>query len=443
MPNTYVALDKVTVGTAVASVTFSSISSAYTDLVVVVSGQVASAGIVLKIQFNSDTASNYSMTELYGTGSSAASSRRTSQTSIETSYNLVNFDNGNIGNALINVMNYSNTTTYKTLLARTNSPSATYPGTVASVGLWRSTAAINSMTLFAAANFSSGSTFSLYGIANADQGSAKATGGIITEDSQYYYHTFAASGTFTPKQSLTADVLVVAGGGGGGSTYGGGGGAGGLLVSVSQSLTAIAYTCTVGAGGPGSISGANPDSAKGINSQFGAVTASVGGGGGGNDYTDRLGRSGGSGGGGSNAAGAAGTSGQGNTGGTGTGSPNYGGGGGGGAGAVGSNGTTTVGGSGGAGSSAYSSWGAVTGTGQLDSSIYYYAGGGGAGTFQGGTAGTGGLGGGGRAGTAGGNNNGIAGSANTGGGGGGGSYQSVNAVGGAGGSGLIIVRYAK
>jgi hypothetical protein len=167
MPVTYIPLATQTLSSAAASVTFSSIPATYTDLVVVVSGQVASVGTVLKIQFNSDTATNYSMTELYGTGSSAASARRTSQTSIETSYNLVNFDNGNIGNALINVMNYSNATTNKTVLARTNSPSATYPGTVATVGLWRSTAAINSMTLFASANFSIGSTFSLYGIASA------------------------------------------------------------------------------------------------------------------------------------------------------------------------------------------------------------------------------------------------------------------------------------
>jgi hypothetical protein len=41
-------------------------------------------------------------------------------------------------------------------------------------------------------------TATLYGIANADQGAAKATGGIITEDSQYWYHTFGASSAFIP-----------------------------------------------------------------------------------------------------------------------------------------------------------------------------------------------------------------------------------------------------
>jgi hypothetical protein len=393
---------------------------------------------VLKIQFNSDTASNYSMTELYGTGSSAASSRRTSQTSIETSYNLVNFDNGNIGNALINVMNYSNTTTYKTLLARTNSPSATYPGTVASVGLWRSTAAINSMTLFAAANFSSGSTFSLYGIANADQGAAKATGGIITEDSQYWYHTFGASSAFIPKQSLTCDVLVVAGGGGGGSSAAGGGGAGGLLYYSSQSLTAISYNVTVGAGGTSAI---NTRGGNGVNSTFGSLTAATGGGGGaGNQTSQNPGSNGGSGGGAAifasdNSAGSASPSGQGNNGGASTSSPSGCGGGGGGAGAAGGTG------SGGDGVSTYSSFGLVTSTGENISGTVWYAGGGG-GSRQNSSANAAPAGKGG--GTAGAITltNASNSPANTGGGAGAG-WDQGSPLGGKGGSGVIIVRYAK
>jgi hypothetical protein len=60
-------------------------------------------------------------------------------------------------------MNYSNTTTYKTVLLRSNNASAI---TVATVGLWRSTSAINTIKIYAdgAAVFSVGSTFTLYGI---------------------------------------------------------------------------------------------------------------------------------------------------------------------------------------------------------------------------------------------------------------------------------------
>ncbi len=61
----------------------------------------------------------------------------------------------------INVMNYSNTTTYKTILSRS---SDLY--TEASVNLWRNTAAITSIIIGAqgAYTFSAGSTFTLYGI---------------------------------------------------------------------------------------------------------------------------------------------------------------------------------------------------------------------------------------------------------------------------------------
>jgi hypothetical protein len=143
-------------------------------------------------------------------------------------------------------------------------------------------------------NYAAGSTFSLYGIAS-QEAAAKATGGMVTSDANYYYHTFTASGTFTPKQSISADILVVAGGGSGGGGRAGGGGAGGLLVHTSQSLTATGYTCTVGAGA--SANSGNVNGNQGSNSQFGALTASVGGGFGASAFISVNGGNGGSGGG--------------------------------------------------------------------------------------------------------------------------------------------------
>jgi hypothetical protein len=62
-------------------------------------------------------------------------------------------------------MNYSNTTTFKTMLNRSNVPST---GTGATVGLWRNTAAISSLTITSeSGNLQSGSTFTLYGILKA------------------------------------------------------------------------------------------------------------------------------------------------------------------------------------------------------------------------------------------------------------------------------------
>ena len=43
---------------------------------------------------------------------------------------------------------------------------------------------------------------------------AKASGGLIYTDSAYVYHVFISNGTFTPIQSLIADISVIAGGGG-------------------------------------------------------------------------------------------------------------------------------------------------------------------------------------------------------------------------------------
>jgi hypothetical protein len=151
---------------------------------------------------------------------------------------------------------------------------------------------------------------------------------------------------WTGLSSVTASYLVVAGGGGAGSF--GGGGAGGFQTGTTSLNPTQSFTVTVGAGGPGVVSGPSgggTNGTNGVNSQFGTLTASVGGGAGGGYITNLNGSTGGSGGGGGyfGTAGAA-TSGQGNAGGVG----NVGGAGGGGANAttgVGSNG----GGSGGGG----------------------------------------------------------------------------------------------
>ena len=468
MPNTYVALTSQTVtGSPVSSVNLSlSGISGYTDLRLVIGGTTTVTGYAFTLGVNGDTGSNYSQTLLSGSGSAAQSTRYNNATTTQTYIGgwVAGYDSTQPSTLLLDFMNYSNTTTNKTILYRANSATKSVE---AGQILWRNTVAITSITIYAqsGSNIAVGTTFSLYGIANADQGAAKATGGIITEDATYWYHTFGASGAFIPKQSLTCDVLVVAGGGGGGSYRAGGGGAGGLLFYSAQSLTAISHTVTVGAGGTGAaqsnLTAVGAVGTSGVNSQFASLTAATGGGRGGAPNGGTAGAAGGSGGGSAadpsftpNAGGAASPSGQGNTGGASNSfaSPYYGAGGGGGAGAVGSNGTSASGGgAGGIGSSAYSSWGIATGTGQNSSGTYYYAGGGAGGEFTGiasTTAKSGGLGGGGStvATTSATASNGGAGTVNTG-GGGAGSVSTDNAGvmgnGGAGGSGIVIVRYLK
>ncbi len=147
-----------------ASVTFSSISGSYTDLVLVFNGGVDTSNGGLRMELNSDTGSNYSQTHLAGDGTSANSARNSNVTQARISSDFSMFNNLNY-NSITYLNNYSNSTTNKTWLSRNNLASV---GTEAVIGLWRNTAAITSIRLVPSANsFASGSTFTLYGILKA------------------------------------------------------------------------------------------------------------------------------------------------------------------------------------------------------------------------------------------------------------------------------------
>ena len=164
--STYTPIATTTLGSAQASVTFSSISGSYTDLVIVGNYGTANGNCPL-MQFNSDTGSNYSVTELVGNGTTASSTRRSSATEINIAKTVGG--NGNLEqNFVISIQNYSNSTTYKTALVRQNLATGTYSGVTAIVGLWRNTNAITAVKLLTdGGNYNSGSTFTLYGIAAA------------------------------------------------------------------------------------------------------------------------------------------------------------------------------------------------------------------------------------------------------------------------------------
>jgi hypothetical protein len=451
--NTYVALSKQTVSVAAANITFSAIPATYTDLVLVLQGaMVANARVDIYVGNGTvDTGANYSNTSLFANGvaTTTTSLRNPSTSSMQGMFDSVGTGTNQV-NSITHFQNYANTSVRKTVMGRFNSNSN---GTGMFTGLWRSTSAIDIITLTGTSNFAVGTTASLYGIrAEGVSPAPKATGGAIYSDATYYYHAFGASGTFTPTQSITADVLVVSGGGGGSQNFGGGGGAGGITQLTSQSLTATAYTVTVGAGAAAGTSGVSV-SATGSVSTFNGTsptggTGSKGGGGGqmpiggasgngfaaglGGDSADNTRLAGGSGGGAGAAGSAASSS-----------SP----------GARGGNGAT---------SALINSIGAVVGVGENVSGTYYIGGGGGGGGesnyrnnsgwgvgFYFGPC-DGGYGGGGN----GGNGdfrskNGADGRVNTGSGGGGGAWDGaagaggVLGTGGAGGSGVVIVRYAK
>lgn len=159
MPATYEPIATTTLGSATNTVTFSSIPQTYTDLILVSYQQSSSGGSTLNYRYNGDTGTNYSTTMIVGNGSTAASYRTTNATFGEIGYH--NGANTRVVN-IFQVMNYANTITNKTSIARDSDPNSTVN---AYSSLWRSTAAINSVTLILnAGNFGINDTFTLYGI---------------------------------------------------------------------------------------------------------------------------------------------------------------------------------------------------------------------------------------------------------------------------------------
>lgn len=155
---TYTPLANITLGSAAASVTFSSISQAYRDLVLVCNGTSASNSN-WSIRLNSDTA-NYTQVYMYGAGSGSGGSGTDSASAV-----LGGGVGTSISQSIFNIMDYTGTDKHKTVLNRTDKvDDATY----AWVNRWASTSAVTTVLARCAngANFSTGTTFALYGIAS-------------------------------------------------------------------------------------------------------------------------------------------------------------------------------------------------------------------------------------------------------------------------------------
>ena len=165
MPATYEPIATTTLGSAQSSVTFSSISGSYTDLVLVANGRTSADGIYVNLRLNNDTTNTLSATRILGSGSSPSSSRATAQNLLSLTPNTA-WDTTNPGTIIVQIQNYSNTTTNKTMLVRGNIDRPGVGGEVSAiVGMWASTAAVNRVDFITGSStFLAGSTFTLYGI---------------------------------------------------------------------------------------------------------------------------------------------------------------------------------------------------------------------------------------------------------------------------------------
>jgi hypothetical protein len=166
MANTYTLIEAKTLGSAVASVTFSSIPQTYTDLQILISGRSARSGILddLYLNFNSSTA-NFAGIILYTDNGSSAGSFSSGRSNGFLTGNSAT--SNTFSNMSVYIANYTSSNFKPISSDGVGENNATAVGMALTANLWSNTAAITSINLsFGSFDFMTNSTLYLYGIKN-------------------------------------------------------------------------------------------------------------------------------------------------------------------------------------------------------------------------------------------------------------------------------------
>ena len=168
MANTYQLISSITLGSAAATMEFTSIPATYTDLIVKLSTQGTAA--TPRVRFNNVTSAIYSEKLLYGQGGTAASAIATTDTWFEW-IALSNYGGASdfFANSEFYIPNYAGSNNKSVSADSVQEVNATTGNNLyLDAGLWSSSAAITSIQFFASSgNFVAHSTAYLYGISNA------------------------------------------------------------------------------------------------------------------------------------------------------------------------------------------------------------------------------------------------------------------------------------
>lgn len=155
MPQTYDSIASTTLSSPSSSVTLSSIPSTFTDLVLIINAKSSSGDFYPRMTLGSASLSRqYLIANAIGTAGA-----NLSQDDYIVGENLV-YASGFLATFVMHFMDYSNTTTFKPIIVRSNNPSR---GTELLLCGCLSTSAINSIVIYGG-SFDTGTTFSLYGI---------------------------------------------------------------------------------------------------------------------------------------------------------------------------------------------------------------------------------------------------------------------------------------
>ena len=167
-------IETKTLGTAAASIEFTSIPQDGTDLLLFASLRATADGVVGGVRFNGDTGSNFTVRRLEGNGSSV-STGSTNSTSFQTRLAAASSYTANtFSNHALYIPNYTGSTQKAVSIDVSIENSTTAGPNLIEAGLWTGTAAITTILYFGNAfDFTAGSTISLYKI-------TKGSDGIVT-----------------------------------------------------------------------------------------------------------------------------------------------------------------------------------------------------------------------------------------------------------------------
>jgi hypothetical protein len=169
MAATYEPIATYTSNGAQNPITFLSIPQTYTDLVLVINGRATGStgedSTLAYVNINTGT-NNYSTTNYYSTGASVVSNRTTNQVYFGFGTHPGGTATANIfGTEVYHFLNYTNTTTFKTVLSQSSADLNGAGSTYMTASLWRQTAAINRLDMYVSGPYwASGSTLTLYGV---------------------------------------------------------------------------------------------------------------------------------------------------------------------------------------------------------------------------------------------------------------------------------------
>lgn len=166
----FVKIAQQILGSAAATVTFTSLTQIYDDLLLVVNarGDTAATNAIMSLRFNADTGANYDFEDAHWFGSGTAFAQTAAATSMLIGYIPAATAPANYAGMLdARIGGYSKTAFAKAVdtdFGAIIGTGSNAMGGGKATGMWRNTAAITSLTmLLSAGNFAAGSSFTLYG----------------------------------------------------------------------------------------------------------------------------------------------------------------------------------------------------------------------------------------------------------------------------------------